>query len=304
MPIIVYCKDCGKKIRVPDGPPGRRGQCPTCQAHVEIPERSETAPPSPESLKHHGTPAAPASLPDDAPTPREAVAAVAPSPPVQAVQARVLPLSPPPTLPAPSAPDVVVQTAPRTKAGAETAPKPNAPPARETSSPPTPKDPLPAVPSSLAPAQAPAALPTKAPVRPPAPPRGKGLAPGAGKAPAAKIALPSIESAGAAAEQAKDKAKLLHEVAWDTSAPPVAATPAQRLRDWLPWLCLAAAGLVVWLISHLTAENPPTAHTTPEERKRQQFEVPEEDDAYSRFRTTPAAKPNAPVKPKAEEKDP
>jgi hypothetical protein len=45
MPIIVYCKSCAKKIRVPDGPAGRKGKCPQCNATLLIPAESETAPP-------------------------------------------------------------------------------------------------------------------------------------------------------------------------------------------------------------------------------------------------------------------
>ena len=45
MPIVVFCKACAKKIRVPDGPSGRKGKCPQCAAVILIPAESETAPP-------------------------------------------------------------------------------------------------------------------------------------------------------------------------------------------------------------------------------------------------------------------
>ncbi len=45
MSIVVYCKECGKKIRAPDGRAGRRGQCPQCKHEMLIPEVSESSPP-------------------------------------------------------------------------------------------------------------------------------------------------------------------------------------------------------------------------------------------------------------------
>jgi hypothetical protein len=41
MPIIVHCKECGKKNNAPDNAAGKRGKCPACGAVMEIPVKHE-----------------------------------------------------------------------------------------------------------------------------------------------------------------------------------------------------------------------------------------------------------------------
>lgn len=112
MPIVVYCKACGKKIRVPNGPPGRSGKCPACLGEVAIPAASEEGPPqlgtvfaaapalplpggeknnTPTGIEQRATPASatvsppapPAVDPAENPTPREKLEPVGAPKPVR-----------------------------------------------------------------------------------------------------------------------------------------------------------------------------------------------------------------------------
>lgn len=44
MPIVLYCKNCKKKLRVPDSAAGKRGQCDSCKTTMTIPAQSEEEP--------------------------------------------------------------------------------------------------------------------------------------------------------------------------------------------------------------------------------------------------------------------
>lgn len=117
MSIIVYCKDCGKKIRVPEGPPGRHGNCPQCKARVAIPDESEAAPPE-RFLKAAKTAAGGiVSLAEDAVTPPEAMTAVDEAPPPVQPAATPEPTTKAPAPPAPQQKAPAQPAAPRNPTG-------------------------------------------------------------------------------------------------------------------------------------------------------------------------------------------
>lgn len=124
MSIIVYCKDCGKKIRVPEGPSGRHGKCPQCKARVAIPAESEAAPPERFRKASKTAAGGTVSLAEDAVTPPEAMTAVdeAPAPvqpppaPETAAKATETPALPA-TMPAPKQPAPAKPAAARNPTG-------------------------------------------------------------------------------------------------------------------------------------------------------------------------------------------
>ncbi|MBI3828265.1 MAG: hypothetical protein HY291_02030 [Planctomycetes bacterium] len=285
MPIIVFCKDCGKKIRVPEGPPGRFGKCPQCQARVAIPAEDETAPPSPEKLKKAlavgaaageakaAKQSAGASLPEDAATPPEALAPVAAP------------------LPAPKR---------KTESAEPEVPKADPPKQPESSAAekPEPAAPEREQPQPAAPAAGPTAPAKAVPPKPRAP---------TGKAPRIALDLKQIEAAASATKgekasnHAKAKGSAVEEqfgsVKWDTrpDVPPSRA----------PYF-LAAAAVVLGVLGYgawYFFMRTEAKRLSPEERKKLQYEAPEEDDPVKHLRdeTPGAAKSSAkPEAPKSE----
>jgi len=228
MPIIVFCKECAKKIRVSDGPLGRFGRCPQCKARVAIPAESEAAPPK---LKAQPVAVNAGALPEDAPTPPEAHEAVQAAPPVEAQK--------------PVAANKPTAESPPHAAAAEK-PKP------ETS-----------------PGKPPARLPTGKPAR---------IVLDLGKL---EEAVPQEASSADAHAKAKGSFVVAQQdaIKWDTSPDP----PPSRLPWVLAFLAGAAliGGVTWWLWKSGESAQPRTA---PEERKRQQFQLPAEKDEYDRLR--------------------
>ncbi|MCZ7647900.1 MAG: hypothetical protein M5U26_22020 [Planctomycetota bacterium] len=116
MPVIVYCKECARKIRAPDQP-GKFGRCPTCNTRVLIPEQDEAGPPPPEALnpKYREQ----AAQAEASAAPEEAAPAGAEDPaesvtPPEAHEPVAAPKSAPP--PAPAKPQPPPKSGPETRA--------------------------------------------------------------------------------------------------------------------------------------------------------------------------------------------
>ncbi|MCW8133717.1 MAG: hypothetical protein KIS92_25450 [Planctomycetota bacterium] len=269
MAIIVYCKDCGKKIRVPDGPPGRHGRCPQCQAQVAIPAESETAPPPAAHLKKAAVEraekakAAGTSLGEDAPTPPEAQKAVAVE-------------EPPAPKPAPKLDPKPAKEKP------VAAPKPAAEPDAEA--------------QSAAPAgEAPEPKPAKAPAAKADAPK---LRAPTGKPARIALDLKQVEKAAIeeksekASNHARAKGSAVVEqhggISWDTSPDPAPSRAPYVLAAITA--VLIGLGYGAWYF-FLRSE---AKRMSPEERKRLQFEVPAAKDEIKQLQEAlpppPAAK--------------
>ncbi|GMV82995.1 MAG: hypothetical protein AMXMBFR7_41790 [Planctomycetota bacterium] len=269
MPIVVYCKQCAKKIRAPDSP-GKTGRCPRCGAKVPIPESDEAAPPPPEQLapEYRGLPAEPESRPPApspaARTPPSPAAAVAALPedsttPHEALDAVEDP--PTPREPAePVKPVVAMKTAETPKpAGKPAARKAETPkPAAETGKP--------------------SAAPERKKIRLEAATSPEALA----RTPGPKVIIRRDQDA----------------IVWDTSPDPPASKAPLVLGLLLSCL-VAGGGYAIWYY----VWGRPTPRASPEERKREQFKIPVQPDAWDGLR--PSGKPSAapPPPPSAEVPD-